>query len=105
MALTNVLQTGKSGMTTAKSGIATAGHNIANANTEGFSRQRIQSEAEVTKQMAGQGGLYIGQGAKVSRVERVNDDYIDKQIREGGKDMAYHEEKQVSLNKVEDVFN
>ena len=105
MALTNVLQTGKSGMTTAKAGIATAGHNIANANTEGFTRQRIQSEAEVTKQMAGQGGLYIGQGAKTSRIERVNDDYIEKQLREGGKDMAYHEEKQVLLNQVEDVFN
>ena len=105
MAISNVLQTGKSGMNTAKAGIATAGHNIANANTEGFSRQRIQSEAIVTKQMAGQGGHYIGEGAQVSRVERVNDGYLEKQLREGGRDMAYHEEKQVFLNQVEDVFN
>lgn len=105
MALTNVLQTGKSGMTTAKTGIATAGHNIANANTEGFTRQRIQSEAEASKQIAGQGGMYVGQGAKVSRIERINDDYIEKQLREGGRDLSYHEEKQVSLNQIEDVFN
>ena len=105
MPILSVLQTGKSGMNTAKAGIATAGHNIANANTDGFSRQRVQSEAIVDKQIAGQGGLYVGEGAKVSRIERVNDEYLEKQLREGGRDMAYHEEKQVFLNQVEDVFN
>ncbi len=105
MGILNVLQTGKSGMTTAKAGIATSGHNIANANTEGFSRQRIQSEAMLTKQLAGQGGPYVGDGSKVSKIERVNDEYLEKQLREGGRDMAYHEEKQVFLNQVEDVFN
>jgi flagellar hook-associated protein 1 FlgK len=105
MGIQNVLQTGKSGMTTAKAGIATSGHNIANANTEGFSRQRIQSEAIVTQQLSGQGGLHVGEGSKVSRVERINDGYLEKQLREGGRDMAFHEEKQVFLNQVEDVFN
>lgn len=105
MGILNVLQTGKSGMTTAKAGIATSGHNISNANTEGYSRQRVQSEAQITKQMAGKGGPYIGEGSKISRVERINDSYIEKQLREGGRDMAYHEEKQVFLNQVEDVFN
>jgi len=105
MSIPNVMQTGKSGMTTAKAGIATSGHNIANANTDGFSRQRIQTEAIVTQQMAGQGGLHIGEGSRVSRVERINDNYLEKQLREGGRDMAFHEEKQVFLNQVEDVFN
>jgi flagellar hook-associated protein 1 FlgK len=105
MGIQNVLQTGKSGMTTAKAGIATSGHNIANANTEGFSRQRIQSEAIVTQQLSGQGNIHVGEGSKVSRVERINDGYLEKQLREGGRDMAFHEEKQVFLNQVEDVFN
>ena len=105
MGIQNVLQTGKSGMMTAKAGVATAGHNIANANTEGFSRQRVQSEAIVTQQLSGLGGLHVGEGAKVSRVERINDAYLEKQINEGGRDTAYHEEKQVFLNQVEDVFN
>jgi flagellar hook-associated protein 1 FlgK len=105
MAILNVLQSGKSGMTTAKAGIATAGHNISNANTEGYSRQRVNSEAAVTKQMAGKGGPYLGEGSKISRIERINDQYLEKQLREGGRDLAYHEEKQVFLNQVEDVFN
>jgi flagellar hook-associated protein 1 FlgK len=105
MALLNVFQSGKSGMTTAKAGIATAGHNISNANTEGFSRQRIQSEANVTQQTAGHGGPYVGNGSKVSSIDRINDQYLEKQLREGTRDLSYHEEKQVALNQVEDVFN
>ncbi len=105
MALLNVFQSGKSGMTTAKAGIATAGHNISNAGTEGFSRQRAVSEAQVTNQIAGQGGPYYGQGSKLSRIERINDNYIEKQLREGGRDLSYNEEKQVFLGQVEDVFN
>ena len=105
MALLNVFQSGKSGMTTAKAGIATAGHNISNANTEGFSRQRIKSEAEVSKQIMGQGGPYVGEGTRLSKVERINDQYLEKQLRDGGRDLAHHEEKQVFLNQIEDVFN
>ncbi len=105
MALVNVLQTGKSGMSTAKAGIATAGHNIANAGTEGYSRQRVQSEAEVGKQVMGRGGPYVGEGSRISRVERINDEYLEKQLRQGARDTAFHEEKQVFLNQVEDVFN
>ena len=105
MALLNVFQSGRSGMTTAKAGIATAGHNISNANTEGFSRQRIQSQADISQQLAGKGGPYVGNGSKVSRIERINDGYLEKQLRDGGRDLAHHEEKQVYLNQVEDVFN
>jgi len=92
-------------MTTAKAGIATAGHNISNASTEGFSRQRSMSEAQVSQQIAGQGGPYYGQGSKLSRIERINDGYLEKQLRDGGRDLAYNEEKQTVLGQVEEVFN
>ncbi len=105
MALVNVLQTGKSGMSTAKAGIATAGHNISNAGTEGYSRQRVQSEAEVGKQIAGQGGHFVGEGSRISKIERINDEYLERQLREGSRDMAFHEERQVFLNQIEDIFN
>jgi flagellar hook-associated protein 1 FlgK len=105
MALLNVFQAGKSGLSTAKAGISTAGHNIANAGTEGFSRQRAVSEAEVTQQVAGQGGPYPGRGSRLSRIERINDNYLEKQLRDGSKNLAYSEEKQVFLGQIEDVFN
>jgi flagellar hook-associated protein 1 FlgK len=105
MGVLNVLQSGKSGMNTSKAGIATAGHNISNANTDGYSRQRVQVEADVTKQMSGGGGPYIGSGSKLSRVERVNDQYIERQMRDGGRELAHYEEKKVFLGQMEDVFN
>ncbi len=106
MGILSVLQTGKSGMNTAKAGIATSGHNIANAGSEGFSRQRVQSEADITLQMSGNAASNpLGQGSRVSRVERINDEYLERQLREGARDLAHHEEKQVYLNQIEDVFN
>ena len=80
-------------MTTAKAGIATSGHNISNASTEGYSRQRATSEAQVTQQLAGQGGPYYGQGSRLARIERINDSYLEKQLRDGGRDLAFNEEK------------
>ena len=105
MSILNILQSGRGGMTTSKAGIATSGHNISNANTEGYSRQRVHSEAEVSGQINGTGGPYVGQGSKLARIERVNDQYLEKQLREGGREMAHFEEKQVFLNQMEDVFN
>jgi len=100
----NILQTGHSGLMAAKGGIATAGHNIANANTEGFSRQRVTTEATEPR-----GSLYgnrvFGTGTKLSRVDRFNDEYLEKQIRNSNRDLSYHEEKEVSLKQVEDIFN
>jgi flagellar hook-associated protein 1 FlgK len=105
MGILSVLQTGKSGMNTAKAGIATSGHNIANAGSEGFSRQRVKSEADIGLQMGAASGSPLGNGSRISKVERINDEYLEKQLREGARDLAHHEEKQVFLNQIEDVFN
>ena len=45
MGVGGVFQIGKSGMQAARAGVSTAGHNIANANTEGYTRQRVQQTA------------------------------------------------------------
>jgi flagellar hook-associated protein 1 FlgK len=87
-----------------KAAISTTGHNIANANTEGYSRQRVITEASDPT-----GGFYghntIGTGTRVSRVERVNDEYVEKQIRNAQRDLSFFEEKDLSLRQIEDVFN
>lgn len=105
MSLSGVLQTGRSGMMSSKAGISTTGHNISNASNPEFSRQRVSVKAEASQQMAAQGGPYIGQGAKLSKISRVNDGYLERQVREGGRDVAHYEEKQTTLNQIEDVFN
>lgn len=102
MGLPNVFNTGRSGMMATKAAIATTGHNISNANTEGYSRQRVLTTTETPQ--SGMGHL-IGSGTRVSRVERVNDEYIDKQVRNGARDMAHMEEKDIVLKQTEDIFN
>jgi flagellar hook-associated protein 1 FlgK len=89
-------------MVASKAAMATTGHNIANANTEGFSRQRVQTEAAPPQD---HGHNLIGTGTLISRVERVNDEYIEKQIRNGGRDLANAEEKDIMLKQTEDIFN
>jgi flagellar hook-associated protein 1 FlgK len=104
MGLPGALEAGRTGMVAAKTAIATSGHNVSNANTEGYNRQRVHTETTVPEQGPGM-GIFIGRGTKISRVERVNDQYLDKSIREGSRDKAAYEEKDVMLNQLEDVFN
>jgi len=89
-------------MVAAKAAMATTGHNISNANTEGYSRQRVETESATP---VSQGHHLLGTGALISRVERVNDEYIEKQLRNGGRDLANMEEKDLMLKQTEDIFN
>jgi flagellar hook-associated protein 1 FlgK len=103
MPLPNVMQTGKSGMVAAKAQMATTSHNISNANTEGYSRQRVQQKADNPTPF-GQKNL-IGQGTLLARTERINDNYIEKQIRTAARDLSSMEEKDLALKQTEDIFN
>lgn len=104
MAIPSLFQTGRSGMVAAKAAIATTGHNISNANTEGYSRQRVLTTAANSQPILGSAGL-VGTGVAVSRIERINDEYIEKQVRNGARDMAHMEEKDLVLRQTEDIFN
>jgi len=102
--LPNVMQTGRSAMTAAKTAIATAGHNIANANTEGFSRQRIEQNAAPGGSKPGS-RTEVGRGVSSVAVSRINDEYVEKQIRNSTRDLSHAEEKDLFLRQTEDVFN
>lgn len=74
------------GLLAAQMALNTVNHNIANANTEGYSRQRVNLEAynpysspiQTFQNMhAGQ----LGQGVNVESVTRVRDTFIDGQFR------------------------
>lgn len=104
MAIPNITQTGRTGMMTAKAGIATTGHNIANSTTEGYSRQKISQTAMVPVDATSTKGI-IGMGTKLDRVDRVNDQYLEKQLRNSARDMSAAEDKDMALSQTESVFN
>ncbi len=104
MGLPSVFQTGRSAMQASKAAIATTGHNIANANTEGYSRQRIETAASTPKTTPGSKAM-IGDGVHIQRHTRINDEYLEKQLRNGNREMAHFEEKELALKQTEDIFN
>ncbi|GAB1262036.1 flagellar hook-associated protein FlgK [Aurantivibrio plasticivorans] len=74
----SILGNAISGLQASQTALRTAGHNISNANTEGYSRQRVDYVAR-TPQSAGVG--YLGSGVLVSSVERIVSEYLIGQLR------------------------
>ena len=56
----------------------TTGHNIANANTPGYSRQRVQLGSALPVQL---GSLLIGSGVDAGKVQRSVDELLGRRIQ------------------------
>ncbi len=72
------LQIGVSGLLAAQRGLNTTSHNISNANTPGYSRQRVELSARVPTP---QGDGFIGNGVQVTTVARYFDQFLTGQVR------------------------
>ncbi|HFD79965.1 MAG TPA: flagellar hook-associated protein FlgK [Gammaproteobacteria bacterium] len=73
-----LLGTGASGLQAFQRAIAVVGHNISNANTEGYSRQRVELGTRAAS-FTGQG--FIGNGVQVQSVERLFDQFVTDNLR------------------------
>jgi flagellar hook-associated protein 1 FlgK len=72
-----IIGTGVSGLQAAQLALQTTEHNIANANTPGFTRQRtVQASNSALQTGAG----FVGQGTRVTTVERVYSRFLAEQI-------------------------
>lgn len=76
--MSDLLLTGLSGLTAFRSVLDTTSHNIANATTEGYSRQRVELDAN-NPQLAGAG--YLGSGVSATNVSRLYDSFLSTQLR------------------------
>jgi flagellar hook-associated protein 1 len=103
------LEVAKRGMFTQQSALYVTGHNIANANTPGYSRQRVnfvQTEsyppASMNRpQIPGQ----MGTGVEAGSIERVRDSFLDLQYRGENNKLGYWEARADALKKMEDIMN
>lgn len=98
----SMMDVGKRSMMNSQTSLQTTAHNIANKNTEGFSRQRVETKTNVP---VGQGKLRIGMGARPGEVTRVNNPYIEKQIETEGNKLGLMEGRASMLGRVEQVYN
>ncbi|MFA9558921.1 flagellar hook-associated protein FlgK [Evansella sp. AB-rgal1] len=103
------LETMRRAISAQQSALHTTGHNIANANTPGFSRQRVNfatTNAFPTPSLTpplipGQ----IGTGVKVSDVQRIRESFLDLQFRAENNQNGYWSAKHTAYMKVEDIMN
>lgn len=99
---TDLLSIGKSGLYTSKKSLQTTGHNIANANTEGFSRQKVNVQ---TNPPVGDAASVMGTGTMVKDVKRVHDELVEKRLTSTLSVHKFNEERTMQLTQLEDLFN
>lgn len=99
---TDLLQIGRSGLMVSKKSLETTGHNISNANTEGFSRKRVQQQSNPP---IGDGNVVVGTGVRIKNIQRFSDDYVEKTVARSTSMHSFFEERTNLLSQVEEIFN
>ncbi|BCV20775.1 flagellar hook-associated protein FlgK [Moorella sp. Hama-1] len=98
------------GMQAQQRGIYTTSHNIANANTDGYTRQRVVLAPTLAYPVPalnhpGGTGWQIGTGVDSQETTRLRDAFLDTQIRRETGSLGQWEQMQDVLKQVEVVFN
>lgn len=74
----DVLKIASSGLKSFSSALKTTSHNIANAQTDGYSRQRV----DLTTNPPGiSAGHFVGSGVHVASIQRMSDEFASQQVR------------------------
>ncbi|MCA1320513.1 flagellar hook-associated protein FlgK [Bacillus tianshenii] len=103
------LEVARRGLVTQQTALQTVGHNIANANTPGYTRQRVnfnQTEpyppASMNRpQIPGQ----MGTGVEAGSIQRVRESFLDIQYRGENNKLGYWESRADALQKMEEIMN
>ncbi|MGE7945690.1 flagellar hook-associated protein FlgK [Lysinibacillus sp. NPDC093688] len=103
------LEASKRGLFTQQTALYTTGHNISNANTLGYSRQRVNMQAT---QGFPQAGLnqpnypgHLGTGVEAGSIQRVRDEFIDRQVRQETNKLGYWESRSNAISQMEDIMD
>ncbi len=97
----NTLNIGYSGLNAAQIGIDTTSQNITNAETEGYTRQRVVTAAATPISSAtGQ----IGNGVEVTEIERIFDNYVFDRYTSISADKEYSDYEMNTLNTLSTYF-
>ncbi len=91
----------ESALKSAGTAVRTVGQNIANANTEGYTRQRVEMSAREPDQM---GRILIGTGVEVTRVARVMDQRLEEMLRDAGSSLGDLQARDGTLGKIETIL-
>ena len=100
--LNQILNIGKSSLLAQQRAIQTTSHNIANANTPGYTRQRVNLSASPPVLAAA--GM-SGTGVTVVSTERIYDRFVEAQIVGQNGALGQWEAMDQTLSRVDLIFN
>jgi flagellar hook-associated protein 1 FlgK len=101
------LEIAKTGLFVSQKGLDVTGHNVANADTEGYTRQRLVNTAY--EPYAGATLLRpvdqakVGGGAYVMILDQIRDEFLDRQYRTETSTLSYWEARTQSLTDIESL--
>ncbi len=95
-----------SGLSAARAALEVTGQNVANANTEGYTRQRVHQSPVAPTALASyfrQSG--VGDGVSVTGVSRVNNAVVDARVNSTASNAAYWSTTSSAISSVETSLN
>lgn len=101
--LFGTLNNATKGLNVQQSALQTTSHNISNANTKGYSRQKVTMVADNPYTLGGIGQL--GTGVRISSIDRIVDPYVNKQLRNENSSLEMYSKKSDVLGQLEGIFN
>ncbi|MFC4023856.1 flagellar hook-associated protein FlgK [Oceanobacillus longus] len=103
------LEMARQALSTQQSALYTTGHNIANANTEGYTRQRVNFETSSPFPSASRNRPQIpgqmGTGVESGSVQRIRNQFLDNQFRSENSTSGYWSTKSEALSRMENILN
>jgi flagellar hook-associated protein 1 len=101
------LNTAYTGLVAARQGLDVVGQNIANANTDGYTRQRVTTSAITASPQTGRfsGGVRVGQGVSVDGIARLGSANLDAQVRFTAGASGYSAVRSNALSAIEGSLN
>lgn len=100
--LNAALSIAKTALLANQKAISVASHNIANADTDGYSRQRVEF---VAMDAVNIGGLLFGTGVSIASVKRVYDAFQAVQLMDSYAQLARYESQESVVKALESLMN
>ncbi|MDR1298666.1 MAG: flagellar hook-associated protein FlgK, partial [Oscillospiraceae bacterium] len=102
------LEIAKTGLFISQKGLDVTGHNVANADTEGYTRQRLVNTAyepySVPTLLRPVDQALVGGGANVMILDQIRDQFLDRQYRTESSTLSYWSARTQALTYVEGLF-
>lgn len=102
MSIGSILNSARQGMRAQQTAVQIASNNIANAQTVGYSRQRVDLEAALPTRFS---FGTVGTGVEITGISRSRDTLLDMAYRADSQAASYASTRSSTLTQVQNVFN